>query len=342
MLNYTIRRLLIAIPVFLALTFITFAIARWNPDGGALSAYIGPGHHVETTAQLNAIKARLGLNVPWFIAYFYWLRNLFQGDLGVSVLTHEPVLRALGERLPATLLLTVPAFVFQETLAVTLGIFSALRKGSFFDEFFSFIAYAFFAVPTFWLGLVLIIILGVELPSMIGWGLPFNGILNVRLGIPFGTPLFWSYYKTHFVSTTLDIIGHMIMPWFTLMAVGIAGDSRFMRGQMLGVLNMDYIRTARAKGLPSRIIVWKHSVRNAIIPIVTNIGLTIPGLIGGAIITEQIFGIEGTGHYFIEAAQSEDYPVVIAMTVLIGGLVILFNILTDLTYGLVDPRIRYD
>ncbi|MBA3826483.1 MAG: ABC transporter permease, partial [Ktedonobacterales bacterium] len=182
------------------------------------------------------------------------------------------------------------------------------------------------------------VIFGVTL----GW-FPFPGMVDVgRIGDDFGTNVYWAYFHAHTIEAIIDIARHLTMPALVLAAVGIAGDSRFMRGQLLEVLNQDYIRTARAKGLSPRVVTWKHALRNAIIPIVTNIGLTIPGLIGGAVVTERIFGWPGMGRLFIEAAGAFDYAVVIGIITIVAFLTLLFNLLTDLSYALVDPRIRYN
>jgi peptide/nickel transport system permease protein len=337
MLMYTLRRVLLTIPIFFGVTIMIWLIATTNPDGGALAAYIGPSPKILTPQQVAAIKHRLGLDQPLPVRYVIWIKNLFRGDLGVSIITKQNVLTSIRDRVGPTLLLLGTAFILQELLALPLGIFSAVRRGSVFDQIFTVIAYVLFAFPTFWLGLMTLTLFAVELKV-----LPFGGINDItKSGDAFGSPQYWAYFHANTVSAILDIAKHMIMPVTVLALVNIAGDSRFMRGQMLEVLNQDYVRTARAKGASERLVVLKHALRNALLPIITNIGLQLPGLVGGAIVTEQIFSWPGTGQFYIKAANAFDYPSIIAYLVILGGLILIFNILTDLSYALVDPRIRY-
>ncbi len=336
MLAYTIRRLLLMIPVLLGISIMVFAISASNPNGGELYSFIGNPKNV-TQSQLKALEHRLGLDKPLPVRYVLWLGSILHGDLGISYLTHEPATEAIGSRVPATLILMVTAFLLQEIIAIPLGIFSALRRGTLFDQTFSVIVYTLYSIPTFWLGLMLIAFLGVELRLF-----PFPGMVDVlKTGGDFGTAAWSEYFHAHPFEALTDLGAHLVMPAVTLAAVGIAGDSRYMRGQMLEVLSQDYVRTAKAKGLPQRIVIWKHALRNAVLPIITNIGLQLPGLIGGAVVTEQIFAWPGTGRLFISSAQSFDYAVVIGLTMIISALTLLFNLLTDLSYALVDPRIRY-
>lgn len=338
MLTYIIRRILLTIPVFFGVTIMIWLIATTNPDGGPLQAYLGRGGgRILTTVQIDAIKHRLGLDQPVPIRYIIWLKNLFRGDLGNSIINHEPVFLSISQRVLPTVLLLGFAFILQEIFAIPLGVYSAVRRNTFFDQFFTVLTYFLFSFPTFWLGLIFIIIFGVELKI-----LPFDGMVDVRTaGSNFGTPQYWTYFHANTVQAVLDIARHMIMPVFILAVVGFAGDSRFTRAQMLEVLSQDYIRTAKAKGLPQRTVVWKHALRNASLPLITNIGLQLPGLIGGAIVTEQIFSWPGMGRLYVLASQQFDYPTLIAYLVMLGALVLIFNILTDLSYALIDPRIRY-
>jgi peptide/nickel transport system permease protein len=171
--------------------------------------------------------------------------------------------------------------------------------------------------------------------------LPFSGMVNLRDSPPFGTADYWSYVASHPFSALGDLATHLALPVLVLATVGVAADSRFMRASMLDVINMDYIRTARAKGLPERLVIWRHALRNALLPIITNIGLQLPLLLGGAIVTEQIFSWPGMGSFYVQAASTGDYPVVMAYTTLLAAAILVANLLTDLSYGLVDPRIRY-
>jgi peptide/nickel transport system permease protein len=337
MLAYIIRRLLLMIPVIFGITILMFLLTATNPNGGEITAYIGGAGKNVSPQQLKALEHRLGLDQPLWAQYGNYMGRLLSGDLGNSFQQHESVGDAIKIRVAPTLILLGTAFLLQELIAIPLGIFAALRRGSFFDQTFSVIVYILFSIPTFWFGLMAVIFIGVDL----GW-LPFGGMVNIKAaGDDFGTPAYWMYFHAHTFAAITDIIAHLVMPAFILAAVGIAGDSRFLRGQMLEVLSQDYVRTAKAKGLSSRAVTWKHALRNAILPIVTNIGLQLPGLIGGAVVTESIFGWPGMGSLFIDSAQHFDYPVVIAIVLLTGILTLVFNLLTDLSYALIDPRIRY-
>jgi len=347
MLTYILRRLLIAIPIFLGITVLLYILANITPDGGPIAAYIGPGKHV-TAAEFARLVHKFGLDQPLPVRYFKWLGLLVQGDLGTSTQTHLPVLHEIETRIPATILLTGVAFIFQELMAIPLGIFSALRRYSLFDQVFTIINYILYSLPTFWYGLMLIILFGVviQIPDPDNPGyykglLPLSGMVNLRQSPPFGAPDYGAYFQTHFFTALGDLLLHLILPVVVLSTIGVAADSRFMRASMLDVINMDYIRTARAKGLPQRIVIWKHAVRNAILPVVTNIGLQLPILLSGAIVTETIFSWPGMGRFYIQAANSGDYPVVMAYTTMLAAVTIIFNLITDLSYAFVDPRIRY-
>ena len=338
MLIYALRRLLIAIPVFLGITLLGFIIATTNPDGGALTAYLGPGGGASlTNQQIDEIKHRLGLDQPVLVRYVDWLKNLAQGDLGYSIITHRSVGESIRERLLPTLLLMGFAFLLQEMLAIPVGVISALRPSSLFDQFATILSYIFFALPIFWFSLMAIVIFSGDLQ----W-FPFGGMVDLsQTGSAFGTPAYWNYFQHHTFVALIDLMRHLALPVIILATAGFANDSRFVRASMLEVLNQDYIRTARAKGLKRRTIIWKHALRNGLLPIITNIGLELPWLIGGAVIIEQIFSLPGMGSLFTDAAQNYDYPVVIALVMLTAGLTLLFNILTDLAYAFADPRIRY-
>ncbi|GAC1444141.1 MAG: hypothetical protein NVSMB52_03170 [Chloroflexota bacterium] len=228
------------------------------------------------------------------------------------------------------------SYLLQQMVALPLGIFAALKQYTFFDQFFTVFSYVGLSMPTFWLGLILIFVFAVH------WTLlPAGRVEDVAL------PVFWSH--EWFVALQQDpglILGdlakHLLMPMFVLMVTGIAVDSRYMRASMLEVIRQDYIRTARAKGLAPRVVIFKHAFRNALLPIITNIGLYLPALLGGAVITETIFSWGGLGYYYITSITASDYPVIQAIS-MIGALAVLIaNLLTDLTYAWVDPRIRYD
>ncbi len=338
MLAYTIRRLILMVPVVFGITILMFMMTATNPNGGAVSAYLGGAAKTVTPETLHAIEHRLGLDQPLPVRYVLYMKRLITGDLGQSFSTHQSTGDAIKARVLPTLILLGTAFLLQELVAIPLGIFSAIRRGSVFDQVFSVVVYVLYSIPTFWFGLMAIFFIGVNL----GW-LPFGGMVNIAVaGDDFGTPAYWVYFHAHTIAALIDLARHLALPATVLAAVGIAGDSRYLRGQMLEVLNQDYVRTAKAKGLPQRLVIWKHALRNAVLPIVTNIGLQLPGLIGGAVVTETIFGWPGMGSLFIHAATSFDYPVVIAIVLMTGVLTLVFNLLTDLSYAVIDPRIRYN
>jgi peptide/nickel transport system permease protein len=339
MLAYAIRRVLVAIPIFFGITALIWIISTTNPDGGPVASLIGRQSAKSiTNAQLLAYEHVLGLDKPIPVRYLIWVGNFFKGDFGTSDSSHQPVIDMMEFRVVPTLLLMITSFLLQELIAIPLGVYSAVRRGSVFDQVATVLTYATAAFPTFWLGLIAIIIFGVELH----W-LPFNGMVTIGglNAYQFGTPGYWAYFHANTIPAILDVAGHMVLPVSILAIVGMAGDARFSRAQMLEVLGQDYLRTAKAKGVSQRSQIWKHALRNAVLPLITNIGLQLPLLLGGAIVTETIFSWPGLGFMYITAALGYDYPVELAYLVILGGLVLVFNILTDLSYALVDPRIRY-
>ena len=336
MLAYTIRRFLLAIPVIVGISMIIWFLAISNPDGGPTAALLGRGFgKIIKPEQIQALLHANGLDKPLPVQYIDWLGRFIRGNWGQSYYQHEPVTQAIGERIIPTLILGGTALILEELFAIPLGIYSAVRRGTLFDQVFSVLAYVFYSLPTFWFGLMAIVFFGVILQ----W-VPFIGITgNVQTA--FGTPEYWAYFHANTIPAILDIAHHLILPASILALVGLAANSRFLRGQMLEVLNQDYVRTARAKGLPQRTVILKHAARNALLPLVTNIGLELPLLIGGAVVTESIFSWPGMGRLYVESATIGDFPVVIAIAVMLGILVVIFNILTDLAYAVIDPRIRY-
>jgi peptide/nickel transport system permease protein len=336
MLAYAIRRILLMIPILLGLLAFTFLLTDTNPGGEAVIFYIRNPKYISASDYHHA-EVVLGLDKPLPIRFALYAKTLLTGNLGYSLRQHVPVGGIIESRLGPTLILLGSAFLLQEIIAIPLGIFVALKRGSPFDQVASVVVYVLYAVPTFWIGLMAIVLIGVDLR----W-LPFPGMVDLsQAGGDFGTPQYTQYFQTHVFAALGDLARHLVMPLIVLAITGIAGDTRYLRGQMLEVLDQDYIRTARAKGLPYRLVIWKHALRNAILPIVTSIGLQLPGLVGGAIVTEQIFGWPGMGSLYVTAANTFDYPVIIGITLLIGLLTLISNLLIDLSYAWIDPRIRY-
>jgi len=330
--TYIIRRLIQAVFIMIGLSVIFFVILHLTP-GGPCAAFEGSG--ITGASKEAACVKRLGLDRPLVAQYFSQIGIYLHGDLGTSI-TGDSVAATIGQKLPATILLMASSYLLQQMIALPLGVFAALKQYSLFDQVFTFVTYVGLAMPTFWLGLILIFLFAVHF----NW-LPAGRVEDVTL------PVFWSHEWFSMLRQNPglvlgDLAKHLVMPMFVLMITGIAADSRFMRGSMLEVIRQDYIRTARAKGLAPRVVIFKHAFRNALLPIITNIGLFLPALLGGAVITETIFSWGGLGYYYITSVQSSDYPVIQALSMIGAMAVLIANLLTDLTYAWVDPRIRYD
>jgi len=330
--TYILRRLIQAVFILVGLSVVFFVILHITP-GGPCAAFEGGG--IAAAAKQQACVNRLGLDRPLVTQYFSQMSVYLHGDLGQSV-SGDSVSAVIAQKLPATILLMGSSYIIQQMIALPLGVFTALKQYTFFDQAFTFLSYVGLSMPTFWLGLILIFVFAVQLNV-----LPAGRVEDVTI------PIFWSHswfvMLQHQPGLILgDLLRHLLLPMTVLMVTGIAGDSRFMRGSMLEVIRQDYIRTARAKGLSPRVVIFKHAFRNALLPIITNIGLYLPALLGGAIITETIFSWGGLGWYYITAITSSDYPVIQALSMIGALAVLLANLLTDLAYAWVDPRIRYD
>ncbi len=313
------------------LSIIFFFMLHLAP-GGPCDVFIQSQRQV---IQHELCVKTLGLHKPLPVQYWYWISGYLHGNFGKTTggqLVSSTILAAL----PVTVLLATVSYFFQQIIALPLGMFSALRQYSFFDTVFTFMSYVGLSMPTFWLGLMLIYLFGVHFAVF-----PVGLVTDTHL------PVFWTH--DWFVALAHDpplIIGdlarHLVLPAITLMVVGVAADSRFMRASMLDVIHQDYIRTAKAKGLKRRTVIFKHAFRNAVLPIITNIALYLPTLVGGFVITEAIFSYAGVGNLFVQSITSHDYGVVQALLMLSAIAVLLANLLADLTYAWVDPRIRYD
>jgi peptide/nickel transport system permease protein len=337
MFAYTIRRLLFAIPTLLVISFIIFALLDLSPGDPTANLPLTIPPEVR-----EQIRQTLGLGEPFHIRYIRWLEqfmineplNILEKMTGwtigdsagrmrvISWQSRSPVVDLIVQRLPQTLWVVGLSYVVGVMIAVPIGVISAYRQYSWFDQFGTFFSMVGFSVPTFFTGLVLIMIFSVRL----GW-LPSIYDTNLRV-----TDLhtFWLQVK------------QMIMPVGVLALYNAAQISRFMRASMLDNLNQDYVRTARAKGMGERKVVLVHVLRNSLIPVVTVIALGVPQIFGGAIITEQIFRVNGLGQLLITGIQSADLPLVQTLTFIFAILIVLFNLIADLLYGILDPRIRYD
>jgi len=322
MLRYIAKRLLFMIPLLFGITVICFTVMHLAPGSPTdLQTQMNPRASVEMKERLRAMY---DLDKPLPEQYIRWVGKLAVLDLGVSFSTdRRPVTDKILERLPITILLNVLSLFLILVVAIPLGVLSAVRQDSLFDRVAGVVVFIGFAVPTFWLALLLMILFGVHL----GW-LPISGIRSLNSEyLPPGMAL-W------------DLIRHLILPVLLAAFGGLAGLSRYMRANMLEVIRQDYILTARAKGLSERVVIYRHALRNALLPVITILGLSVPGLIGGSVIFETIFAIPGMGQLFYMAVMARDYPVVMGI-LFIGAVLTLFgNLIADVSYALADPRIR--
>ena len=315
--TYIIRRLIYAIPTLLGISIIVFLITRLSP-GDPVRLYTFGALNV-TEEDIQALREHYGLNKPLYEQYVSWLLQVLQGDFGKSLQYNRPALPLLLERLPATLQLAVAALVLQLAVGVPLGVISALKRGTWIDNVIRVFGVVGHAVPTFWLGLLMIIVFSVTFGLM-----PSQGVLTVG----------------HDVWDIPDRIKHIVMPAFVLALAGIANYSRYLRTETLDVINQDYVRTAHAKGLSERTVVYVHALRNALIPMVTALGGLLAALVSGALVVEQIFTWPGVGQFTYAAARSKDYPVIMAGVMVASTLLVLSYLLRDIMYAVVDPRIK--
>ena len=317
--NYIRKRLLQVIPVVFGITILTFFIMKLAP-GGPLSGMISP--RVSSESLLRAQEA-MGLNKPIIVQYWNWLKQLLQGNFGYSTYNGQPVLEQIVERLPATLLLTVTAFVLSYVVGIPLGVYSATHKYSKGDYGLTVFSFVGISVPSFFFGMGLIYFFALRL----GW-LPTSG---------FGS----STFKGVGMDLFLHKAKYLIMPAMVMSLSNIATVMRFTRSSMIETLSQDYIRTARAKGLSEKVVVYRHALKNSMIPVITIFGQSIPHLFGGAYITEKVFGWPGMGLLGVEAIANRDYQILMGLTLFTAILVMLGNLLSDIMYSVVDPRIRY-
>ena len=316
--TYILRRILIAIPVLIGITILAFGALSLAP-GDPLTARIDPENFARMSeADIAAARHAIGLDQPVPIRYVIWLGGILRGDFGYSVNEHASVAEELGRRLPPTLLLMTTALIIGAIAGVVFGIVAAVRQYSVVDYVMTAFSTSFIAIPGFVVGLALIYIFGASLRI-----LPTTGMFTLGKG--------------HSIE---DLIAHMVMP-VTLLSVALAAQlTRYTRASMLEVLSTDYVTTARSKGLLGRIILIRHALRNALIPIVTVIGLTVPDLVAGAVITEQLFGWPGMGQLAVKAASSRDPSLMMGVILVVATGVLVTNLVVDLLYGIADPRIR--
>jgi peptide/nickel transport system permease protein len=314
MLKYILKRILIAIPVLIGITILDYAIM--NLAGSPLEMMLGPK---TTEAALEAKAIQLGLDKPFYVQYFVWLKNVLQGNLGYSIKSYQPVRQIIGSHLGPTLLLMGTSMLVGLGIAIPIGIYSAIHRYKKRD--YTLVTISFFgtSIPSFFLSLIFIYLFTVNSGL-----LPSSGMRTA------GGDGGWS-----------DLISHMIMPVLVL-AISIAGSNiRYVRSAVLEILQKDYVRTARSKGIGRFLTINKHALRNALIPIITVIGMQIPTLFGGAVIVEQVFSWPGLGLITMNAIMGRDYPVIMGVALLTAVVVLMANLITDILYALVDPTIKY-
>jgi peptide/nickel transport system permease protein len=343
--QFIFRRLIQSVGILFLLSVLFFVLVNLAP-GGPLAGY--GGSRRLPPEQAVVIKRQLGLDKPLPVQYVIWLfgndwmkvdtsaassgtshgtrHGILRGDFGFSFQTRQPVLTVISNRLPNTLYLMVATLLVAMLIAIPMGILSAVRQYSFFDITVTTLSFAGQAIPDFWLGLILILIFYAWLKNPLTGDslLPSGGILTI------GTPF-----------SLLDAFTHLILPLVTGALGWIAWYSRFLRSSMLDVIHQDYLRTARAKGLSERVVIYKHALRNALIPLITLFALDLPYIFSGAVFIETIFAWPGMGRLYYQAALQRDYPVLLAVLIIGAGFILVSNLVADILYALLDPRIRY-
>lgn len=322
MARFVLRRVLIMIPLLIGISFLIFALVNLIPGSPISAVADNPRARPEDVAR---IRENLGLNEPWPVRYFIWLGDAVRGDLGYSLTNFTSVSdRVLGV-LPATVLLSGTSLLAALLISIPLGIYSAVRRNSWIDHIVTVGSTAAFAVPIFWLGFLLILVFAVQFQK---WGLPslpVSGTHDARGG-----------------GGLFDRAEHLLLPALALGLKDVAAWTRYIRGSMLEVIRQDYVRTAEAKGLRDRAVLYAHAFRNALIPLITLVGLSIPSVFGGAFLIEQVFAWPGMGRLSLDALQDRDYTLVMGAFMFFAVLTLLGNLIADIAYAVMDPRIRFD
>jgi peptide/nickel transport system permease protein len=322
MLTYLAKRLLMMIPLLIGITLISFVVIHLAPgEPTDMQTDLNPKSSVEMRDRL---RERYNLDKPLHVQYGLWLKQVATLDFGESFAQdHRPVLVKVRERMPITILINVLSIVVILAVSVPIGILSAVRRNSMFDRGTTIFVFLGFAMPSFWLALLMMDYFGVRLGL-----LPVAGLKSI--GYDYLSP----------AGQVWDMTRHLILPIFISAFGGLAGFSRYMRSNMLEVIRQDYILTARAKGLSERVVIYKHALRNALLPVITILGLSVPGLIGGSVIFETIFAIPGMGKLFYDGVMMRDYPLIMGILVIGAVLTLVGNLLADISYAIADPRIR--
>ncbi len=329
MIGYLLRRLLGSIPLLLGILTLIFFIIHLAP-GDPTARFFNPNVSPEVIEQM---RRNLGLDQPLHIQYFKWLSAFLRGDFGYSFGQMRPISEILPQVLWNTLQLTLISLVIIFILGMLIGIVQAVRQYSLADNVLTFLALFFYSMPSFWLALMLILLFSLKAAQ---WGLPgwlqFPAAQMMSVGAEYLPP----------GAQLVDRLEHLFLPAVALGIGSAAGVARYMRGSMLEVIHQDFIRTARAKGLSERTVIFKHALRNALIPIITLLGLYLPFLLSGAVLVETIFSWPGMGRLIVDAIFQRDYPLVMATSFVIAAIVIFGNLISDVLYAVVDPRIRND
>jgi peptide/nickel transport system permease protein len=341
--RYILKRLLQGIPLLFFISLILFVLMMNTGDPVATMG----GRRVTRSGDYQRLRRQLGLDKPIYLQYIYWLlgndwtktdvdgdgitetpgirRGVLRGDFGTSLVNRKPVLEVIGERLPNTLILMLASEVVIIVGALLVGIYSALRQYSLLDNILTAILFIGYSMPVFFIALISMYIFAVLFKR---WGLPYFptvGMFDPQMG-----------------KTTAQVLWHMVLPVLSISLISFAAYSRYIRSTMLEVMSQDYIRTARSKGLPKREVIFIHALKNASLPIVTVVGLDLPLLLGGAVVTERIFAWPGMGRLFLDQLDRADMPVIMGILMLIAVAVVVFQIITDIVYAWLDPRIRYE
>jgi peptide/nickel transport system permease protein len=328
MTTYILRRLLLLIPTLIGITLLTYILVRAAPGNAALIRGGGPmgGHAMSPEAREQMIKL-LGLDKPPIVAYGGWLWKVLHLDLGDSMVDHRAVAAKIGERLPLTLTLMGSSLLLSYIVAIPLGVAAAIKRGQVVDRTISFVVFLLYSIPSFAMALMLILLVaGGDYLNL----LPTYGASSINAS------------EMSFFPWTWDRLQHLILPVFCLTYASLASISRFSRVSMLDALGQDFVRTARAKGLSERLVIFRHALRNALIPIITIFALDLPTLIGGAIIIEQIFSLPGMGQLLFMSLDAKDEFTIMGITLVAGVVTLLAYLLADILYVVVDPRITYE
>jgi peptide/nickel transport system permease protein len=333
MLTYIARRLLLIIPMVLGMLTLLFFVMHLAPGNPADALMNNPDLPAEAIQQF---RDKWHLDDPLWKQYVIWLKGFLLGDMGESLHHDRPVLAVIADYLPNTLILSVVAIVLIFTIGISLGTIQAVRQYSIADNAASAVSLFFYSMPSFWLALMLILLFSLH------WEIfPESGMHDIRFAYADTTGMGWGEWLAFQWEKALDALYHMILPAFSLGIATAAGTARYMRTSLLEVLNQDYVRTARAKGVHPALVIFKHALRNALLAVITIFGLSLPFLFSGAVLVETVYAWPGMGKLIVESIFNRDYPVVMANAFFIALLVMLGNLVADILYAVADPRIRY-